>query len=533
MATAVLAEPGAPSEAPFSIRAILAPLVAIIVGVFMVVLDGTAVNVALPRLVVELHSSLTALQWTITGYALAQAAVIPLAGWLSDRVGAKRLFLVSVVLFTLGSALCATAQTSGYLIFFRILQGMGGGFVLPLAMAYVYRICPPQKIGVVMGMMGVPILFAPAIGPVLAGWLVQFASWRWIFLINVPIGVIGVIIGVFSLPVLARQAATTLDRYGVVLAPLAFAALSYGVSEGATSWTSTATIGGIAVGVVALALFIAAELRSTAPLLELRVFQSSEFVRAILVQWVGQFALFGSLFLAPLFLQQVRGYGAFDTGLILLPQALASAVFMPIGGILFDRIGARPLVLVGLGLIAVATFILAHVSVTTQGSDLILPLGLSGAGMGLMFMSLNTHLLNAAPRALIGRVTALTNALQQVVNSLSVAGLATILTSRATTDVGAVKAALAAQAAQASGAAQAAGASHAAAGATALPPAVQAALTNAFATAFDETFRVMVVAAILGALLGLLLRRDRVSKDTDGDGAAEQAELVTSGVLVG
>jgi EmrB/QacA subfamily drug resistance transporter len=525
MAIAVADPPVAAGEAPFRMRTIMAPLVAIIVGVFMVVLDGTAVNVALPRLVVDLHSSLTTLQWTITGYALAQAAVIPLAGWLSDRVGAKRLFLISVVLFTLGSALCATAQTSGYLVFFRILQGLGGGFVLPLAMAYVYRMCPPQKIGAVMGMMGVPILFAPAIGPVLAGWLVQFASWRWIFLINVPIGVIGVAIGIFSLPVLARQAAGTLDRYGVVLAPLAFAALSYGVSEGATSWTSTATIGGIAVGLVALALFIAAELRSSAPLLELRVFQSSEFVRAIVVQWVGQFALFGSLFLVPLFLQQVRGYGAFDTGLILLPQALASALFMPIGGILFDRIGARPLVVVGLGLVAVATFILAHVGVTTQGRDLILPLALSGAGMGLMFMSLNTHLLNAAPRALIGRVTALTNALQQVVNSLSVAGLATILTSRATTDVGAVKAALAAQAGQAP---QAAASQVAAGGAAALPPAVQAALSNAFATAFDETFRVMIVAAIVGAALGLLLRRDR-ARGTDAEGVTEQGELVTGG----
>lgn len=524
MAAMLVAEPVVPEEAPFSMRAIMAPLVAIIVGVFMVVLDGTAVNVALPRLVVDLHSSLTTLQWTFTGYALAQAAVIPLAGWLSDRVGAKRLFLISVVLFTLGSALCATAQTSGYLIFFRLLQDLGGGFVLPLAMAYVYRMCPPQKIGTVMGIMGVPILFAPAIGPVLAGWLVQFASWRWIFLINVPIGIVGVAIGVVSLPVLARQAVGTLDRYGLILAPLAFAALSYGVSEGATSWTAPATIGGIAVGAVALALFIFAELRSSAPLLELRVFQSSEFVRAIIVQWVAQFALFGALFLVPLFLQQVRGFGAFDTGLILLPQALASAVFMPIGGILFDRIGARPLVVVGLGLVAFATFLLAHVSITTQGRDLILPLVLSGGGMGLTFMSLNTHLLNSAPRALIGRVTALTNALQQVVNSLSVAGLATILTSRATANIGAVKAQLAAQAPQAAAASQAA----ASGGTAALPPAVQAALSNAFATAFDETFRVMVVAAIIGAALGLLLRRSHTSQDTSEDSVAEHGAFVTA-----
>jgi len=149
----------------FSIRQIMAPLVAIIVGVFMVVLDATAVNVAVPSLVRDLHSSLSLVQWTITGYALAQAAVIPLAGWLSDRFGAKRIFTLSIGLFTLGSVLCAVATSAEMLVFFRLLQGLGGGFVLPLAMAYVYRMCPPQKIGTVMGTMGVPILFAPAIGP--------------------------------------------------------------------------------------------------------------------------------------------------------------------------------------------------------------------------------------------------------------------------------------------------------------------------------------------------------------------------------
>jgi MFS family permease len=209
-----------------------------------------------------------------------------------------------------------------------------------------------------------------------------------------------------------------------------------------------------------------------------------------------------------------------------LPQALASAVFMPIGGILFDRIGARPLVVLGLGLVAVATVLLAHVSITTQGRDLIVPLALSGAGMGLMFMSLNTHLLNAAPRALIGRVTALTNALQQVVNSLSVAGLATILTSRITTNVGATKAALAAQAPQA---AQAAAASQTATGgAAALPPAVQEALARAAALSFDETFRVMVVAAIVGAALGLLLRRSHATQSSVDDSVAETSAFITA-----
>ncbi len=514
MATAALLPEAAPeAPPPFRMRAILAPLVAIIIGVFMVILDGTAVNVALPSLVRELHSGLPTIQWTVTGYALAQAAVIPLAGWLSDRFGAKRIFLLSVFLFTLGSVLCATAPSAGMLIAFRVLQGLGGGCVIPIAMAYVYRLSPPERVGAVMGMMGIPILLAPALGPVLAGWLVQYETWRWIFLLNLPVGIIGLAVGLRSLPAIGRQAVAVLDRWGTVLAPLAFAALSFGISQGSTSWTSEKTIGGLVVGGVALVAFIAVELRAHTPLLELRVFRSLDFSEGIVVQWIAQLALFGSLFLIPLFLQQVRGYGAFDTGLILLPQAIAAAVIMPLSGMLFDRIGARPLVIAGMALVAVATVLLAHVSATTQGADLILPLAMTGAGMGMMMMPLNTHLINAAPRKLVTRVTSLTNALQQVVNSFSIAGLATILTARTTTHITAAKAALAAQQA------------HAPAGST--PPsaaqvahAVHAALTSAFASAFDDTFYVMVGAAIVAGLLGLFLRRPRPSLEDAAEGEA-------------
>jgi EmrB/QacA subfamily drug resistance transporter len=480
------------NSAPFSMRAVLVPLITIIIGIFMVVLDATAVNVALPKLVLDFHAPLNTVQWVVTGYALAQAAVIPLAGWLSDRFGAKPLFLISIALFTAGSVLCATAQGSNMLITFRVLQGLGGGFVLPVAMAYVYRISPPERVGAVMGLMGIPILFAPAIGPVLGGWLVQYASWRWIFLLNLPVGIVGLIIGYFGLPRVQRQAVAALDRFGAVLGPLAFAALSYGVSQGATSWTSNQTISGLIVGSLALIAFIAVELRTRNPLLELRVFRSIDFSFAIVVQWVGQFALFGALFLIPLFLQQVRGFGAFDTGLAMLPQAVAAAVMMPIGGLLFDRIGARPLVIVGLAMVAVATYLLAQVSVLTQAVDLILPLALTGSGMGLMMMALNTHIINAAPRELVSRVTSLTNALQQVINSLSVAGLSTILTTQITSHVASATAA--AKTAHQGG-----------------PPPTPAALANLqhslMALGFDDTFRVMVVAAVLGAVMGLLLRR--------------------------
>jgi EmrB/QacA subfamily drug resistance transporter len=374
-------------------------------------------------------------------------------------------------------------------------------------MAYVYRLSPPSRVGAIMGMMGVPILLAPALGPVVSGWLVQYHSWRWIFLLNLPIGIIGITLGIRALPALTRQKVGALDLPGVILGPLAFAALSYGINQGATSWTSTKTIAGLIVGSIALVSFTIVELRVRAPLLELRVFRSLEFSRSIFVQWVGQFALFGVLFLMPLFLQQVRGFGAFDTGLILLPQAIAAAVFMPIGGALFDRIGARPLVMVGLGIVAVAAFLLSGVTPTTEGTDLILPLAMMGAGMGLMMMPLNTHIINAAPRSLVSRVTSLTNALQQVVASLTVAGLATILTSRLTVHLNAAKATLAAQ-------------HHGAATSThAAPPAVQAQihalLAHAASLGFDDTFKVMAAFGLIGAALGILLRRNLAAQQGD------------------
>ncbi len=513
MATVTQSEAAFQPDESFTIRQIMAPLIAIIIGIFMVILDATAVNVAIPSLVRDLKSSLTMVQWTITGYALAQAAVIPLAGWLSDRFGAKTIFTISIGLFTIGSVLCAASTSDTMLIAFRVVQGIGGGSVLPIAMAYVYRLAPPSKVGAVMGVMGIPILFAPAIAPVVAGWLVQYASWRWIFLLNLPIGIIGVLFALRTLPVVERHATTGLDVLGTILGPLAFAGLSYGISQGGTSWTAGKTIGGIVIGGIALVAFITVELRARTPLLELRVFRSPDFSWAIVVQWIAQFALFGTLFLVPLFLQEARGYGAFDTGLILLPQAIAAGVFMPIGGILFDRIGARPLVIGGSVLIAAAGFLLAGVSVTTRGTDLILPLILMGAGMGLMMMSLNTQVINASPRRLVSRVTALTNALQQVVSSLTIALLATILTSRAATHLSAAKQALALKHPHAAG--QSAG--------PAAVAQIHALVDHALVLAFDDTFRTMIFGAVIAAIMGLLLRRSvkhGVSEDEEEIGAA-------------
>jgi len=470
-----------------TIKEIMAPLIAIIFGLFMVVLDGTAVNVALPGLQKSFDSSLSMMQWTVTGYALAQAAVIPLSGWLSDRFGAKQIFLLSVSFFTIGSFLCALATDPVQLISFRVLQGIGGGMVMPIAMAFIYRLSPPDKVGTVMGLLGIPILLAPALGPVLAGWLVDYASWKWIFIVNIPIGIIGVTIGIRSLPRIVRQTVAALDVGGMLLGPLAFAALSYGVSEGGADWGSAKTILGLSVGTVALLLFVIVELAQKNPMLELRIFRSFNFTRAIVIQWVSQIALFGTMFMVPLFLQEAKGFSAFHSGLTMLPQAITAAIFMPISGKLFDKIGARPLVMIGMSIVTVASFMLTRITAADGAFTLIVPLALLGMGMGISFMPLNTHLIQAAPQNLVGRVTALTSAAQQVMTSFSVAGLATILTSHI----------------------------------IARTPPKTAPTLDIFTSSFADTFLVTVCIAIVGVLLAISLTKPKIVENLDEEIAME------------
>ncbi|MBH5316487.1 multidrug efflux MFS transporter [Paenibacillus sp. GSMTC-2017] len=416
----------------FSLKAILPPLVAIIVGMIMVILDSTVVNNAIPKLVEYFDTDLKTIQWTVTGYTLALSAVIPLAGWMSDKFGSKQIFMITIALFTIGSVLCGIAQTVEQLIIYRIIQGLGGGMVGPIGMAMVFKLAPPERRGSVMGVLGVPLLMAPALGPVLSGWLVDSVSWHWIFIINLPIGIIAMILGYKYLPKADRQMAPHLDIIGMCLAPIAFSMLAYGVSEGGTSWSSTSTIMGLTIGGIALILFIFVELSQKQPLLELKVFKSSDFTRSIILTWIIQLPLFGAMLIIPLYLQGVMHFTALETGLILMPYALCAAIGMPISGRLFDKIGARPLAFGGLTIVSISLFILSGISVDTSLWVIILCICMLGLGMGFAMMPLNTHLLNSAPRHLVSRVTPLTTAAQQVVLSFSVAGLTGYLTSQIT-----------------------------------------------------------------------------------------------------
>ncbi|PGY03385.1 DHA2 family efflux MFS transporter permease subunit [Bacillus sp. AFS031507] len=418
------------SSQEFSVKTIIAPLLAVMIGMFMVLLDTTIMNVAIPSLQKYFNSSLETIQWTVTGYTLALATIIPLAGWMTDKFGAKRIFLITITLFTIGSVLCAFAQTPELLILFRIIQGLGGGMVTPIGMAISFKMAPPDKRGAVMGMLGIPMLIAPATGPLLSGWLIEVASWHWIFLINLPIGIAAVIVGLKLLPNQQRGKAPALDILGMILAPIAFSMLTYGVSEGGRGWSSTGALTGLIVGGVTLLIFIFVELRHKQPLLELRAFKSLDFTRGIIITWALQASMIGTILLNPLFQQGVLGRTPLVSAAISLPISLGGLIFTPFAGKLSDKIGARPLVFTGLSLMSIALFLLSGVNLNTGVIALMIILFMVGCGMAISMMPLNAHVLKSAPRELVSRVTPLTSATIQVVNSFAVAALTGHLSSQ-------------------------------------------------------------------------------------------------------
>ena len=325
------------------------PLAVLIAGMFMSVLDTSIVNVAISTIQTDFGGSTADVQWISTAYTLVLGVVVPASAWLGDRFGLARVYTVALAAFALGSALCGLAWNLNSLIAFRVIQAIPGGVLPAVTLTMVYRIVPREKIGAAMGMYGLGIVFAPALGPALGGYLVEYFSWRLVFYINVPIGVLGVIAAVVALPHFASAKSQRFDVLGFATAATGMVALLLAFSEGASwGWTSYRILLLIVGGLLCLALFVVIELEVEHPLLNLRVFRNRAYALSLLVMSVMMTGLFATLFYIPLFLQAGQGYQAFDAGLLILPQALVMALITPISGRLYDRIGPRWLVFFGL-----------------------------------------------------------------------------------------------------------------------------------------------------------------------------------------
>lgn len=408
-------------QSEFSLKKILPVLLSVALGMFLVILDSTIMNVAVPKLMSAFNASLSEIQWVITAYTLALSAVIPLAGWFSDRFTVKKMFLVSIVLFVVASMLCALAQTSEQLIIFRIIQGLGGGMVAPIGIAMVFTVAPPEKRGSVMGILGLPMLLAPILGPLLSGWLIEYINWHWIFLINLPVGVIAFLMARKYLPSSKPGHEMKLDVLGSILAPIAFASLVFSVHEaGNNGWLNNWTLSSLGLGIIALILFIWNELRQKNPLLELRVFTSPTFTHGIILAWMNQIALFGSILLFPIYLQQVKGLSPMEAGLYVIPQAILSTIGINIGGKLFDRYGVRLVAILGTLSLSCALFALTYINVHSSSVFIMFSFAFVGLGQGLTMMQINTHVLRSAPKELVSRVTPITTSAQQIMSSFGI-----------------------------------------------------------------------------------------------------------------
>ncbi len=404
----------------------------VILGVFMSILDQTIVNIAIPRLQTTFGADIHSVQWVLTAYILTQGVVTPTAAYFSDRFGIKRFYIISLAAFTIGSALCGIAWSLPVLILFRILQGAGGAALFPLSITLLFREFPPQERGAAMGFFGIPALLAPALGPTLGGYIVTFAGWPLIFYINVPVGIIAVILAIIFLRDARPELGARFDFIGFFFAALGLGTLLYALSSASTDgWSSTTVLGFLFTGACSLAIFIAVEIiianRGGQPLLDLRLFANGPFRSSIIASLFVIFCLFGGLFLLPIYLQNIRGQSAFASGLILLPQALASMVSVIVGGRLVDRIGVRAVMIPGLLILAYATWQLSYITVYSPYLWIQEMLILRGVALGLTIQPLTVAgLAEIRPRQL-AQASSLNTVTRAVSSSLGIAVLATLV----------------------------------------------------------------------------------------------------------
>ncbi|MFN8498091.1 MAG: MDR family MFS transporter [Anaerolineae bacterium] len=406
-------------------------LISVIFGIFMVILDSTVVNVAFQTLRREYGASLNESQWIISVYVLALGIGTPLAGYLADRYSLKRVYIAGLSLFVVGSFLCGLAPSLWLLIAARILQGFGGGIAVPLGPALLFSAFPTNEQGKALGFFGIALVVAPALGPILGGWLVDHDLWRWIFFINVPIGIVGIYLASRWLRYRPTDRRPSLDVIGLIIGIVGISSILYGASIASDQgWGSTQVVTMFVVGAIGLAAFSVVELFfAKEPLLDLRLFQNRVFLNASLVGYVSVMALFGAEFLMPIYLQALRGLTALQAGLTLLPLAIAAGITTPTAGRLYDKIGPRPIVVFGFSILAINTWQLSQIRADTSITWIMFLLFLRGIALGSTVQTTLVTALSPVPNPKIARASSLINSSRQIVQAVGVAFLATVLAS--------------------------------------------------------------------------------------------------------
>ena len=515
-APAQAAPPAPPASGAGLDRGLLLIASVVVIGAVMSILDATVVNVAINTLAKDFTTPLSTIQWVVTGYTLALATVIPLTGWVADRFGTKRIYLTAIVLFVLGSALAGTAWSASSLITFRVLQGLGGGMLMPVGMTILTRAAGPQRVGRVMAVIGVPMLLGPICGPILGGWLVDDFSWRWIFFINLPIGVIATILTLRILPRDVPQPGHRLDWLGLVLLSPSLAAIIYGLAESSShgGFGSPRVLVPLVGGAVVFAMFVWHALRTSDALVDLRLFANRTFSASTVTLLLMVMSVFGGMLLLPLYLQVVRGESAMDSGLLIAPQGLGAMLAMPIAGRLTDRTGVGRIVPVGLALVAGSFVALTQLHADTSYWVFGVIVFFLGLGMGTTMMPTFSGAMQTLRRASVARASTTLNIIQQVGASVGTAVLTVLLTNELTNRL------------------PAGGSGGGIGSAAGIPAQVRARIAPLMADAFGATFRWavgMVVVAFVVALILLPKRKPEPVPEESDDEVEPAATAVPIG----
>jgi len=364
---------------------------------------------------------------------LAMGMVIPLTGVLGEKFGLKTMYIFALTTFTIGSAMCALSWGLPSMIVARVVQAVGGGMIMPISMTYIYRIVPRKKIGLAMGFWGIAVMAAPAIGPTLGGYLVETVNWQFIFAINIPIGIVSVLMSIALLIEFKSDTHVHIDYAGAITICIGLFTLLLGLNKGnAEGWTSPLIVGLFFVAFISLISFIFIQLNVEKPLLDLSVLKHYPFTLSLFISIITTFALFGGIFMIPIFLQTLQGYTALQAGMLMFPPSVATALVMPISGKLFDKFGAKYLVMVGMIILTVSTYLLSSLTLDSSYFHIMGILIIRSIGLGAAMMPIQTYGMTTIPTALIGKASALSNTIRQVSGSLGIAILSSVLTHQRT-----------------------------------------------------------------------------------------------------
>lgn len=407
-------------------------LTVILLGAFVSLLNQTLMNVALPSIMVDLKIGESTAQWITTGFMLVNGVLIPITAFLMEKFTTRQLFITAISLFTIGTVVCGIAPDFPTLMTGRVIQAIGAGIIMPLLTTVVLALFPVEKRGGAMGLIGIAMIFAPAVGPTLSGFIVENYSWRVLFYVIAPIALINVIIAVIFLRNVTERKFPKIDIVAIILSTIGFGGILYGASTaGSHGWGSASVLVTIIIGFISLALFVTRELRSEKPMLDFRVFKNGIFSLTTVINVALTVAMFAPMLLIPIYLQNVLGISPLHSGLMLMPGAIVMGIMSPITGKLFDKIGARPLAIVGLLITTVTTFMLTKLTVDTTYGYLIAVYTVRMFGMSMIMMPIMTAGLNQLPPRLHPHGTAMVNTIRAVAGAIGTALLVTVMTTEA------------------------------------------------------------------------------------------------------